>query len=89
MCGRIGGDFMSGRFFTRPFRSQPVPVVARHMASTPDRTAGALAAVLALGLSAPKPTVFSGRDYFTPSTDILEEPGVVDERGFYFQHPDG
>jgi arabinofuranosyltransferase len=83
---RIGGDFMSGRFFTAPF------VVGLGLlrrvswpAEIPSRVA-VIGAVAALGLTVPIPTIFSGSNYEMPWTDMLSDTGIVDERGFYFPH---
>ena len=83
---RIGGDFMSGRFFSAPFVVS-LCVLAR--VPWPAPMASRLApvgTVLLLGLvAAPKPTILSDSSYSTPWQEMLSERGVVDERGFYFQ----
>jgi arabinofuranosyltransferase len=83
---RIGGDFMTGRFFTAPFVVS-LCLVAR--IPWPESVIGKLAplaATLALGLSTTNPTLFSGTEYHTPWRAMLADSGIVDERGFYFQH---
>ncbi|MEO7192115.1 MAG: hypothetical protein ABI051_13770 [Vicinamibacterales bacterium] len=83
---RIGGDFMSGRFLTAPF------VVSLCLLGRLDAVTSAVgrftavAAVVAVGLSAPRPTLANDASYSTPWQEIQSPSGIVDERGFYFQH---
>jgi arabinofuranosyltransferase len=80
---RVGGDFMSGRFFVAPFVLAAVMLVdlvaaARMRART---IAIVTAAVLLLGAGAPRIAAFSGSDYGEPSGSGA---GIQDERGYYY-----
>jgi arabinofuranosyltransferase len=83
---RIGGDFMSGRFFTAPFVVSLCLLARTDEGSLIGRwtTIGVAAA---LGLSVPHPTVTSGSGFTTVSRDveIHSASGIADERAFYFQ----
>jgi arabinofuranosyltransferase len=82
---RIGGDFMSGRFFSAPF---VISLCLFGRIPWPRSLVGSLfpiGIIVALGLAAPKPPIFSDSTYVTPWEDVLSASGVVDERGEYFQ----
>ena len=83
---RIGGDFMSGRFFSAPF----IAAVCL-LTQVPWRSARlvlpASAATLILSVAAPAgPPFLTGRDYGITSTpaDKIDAHGIADERGFYY-----
>lgn len=83
---RIGGDFMSGRFLTAPF------LVALCLPDTTDARAtwmpwlAAIGVVIALGVTAPAPTIAADSSYYAPLSDTVFAPsGVTDQRGEYFQ----
>lgn len=80
---RVGGDFMSGRFFATPF-AVAVALLSRY-ALPERRVLGWLptAAVLGLGWFCPFPPVMS-----TSAFDGRYEPpsGIMDERRYYFQN---
>jgi arabinofuranosyltransferase len=77
----IGGDFMSGRFFTASYLVAVV-LVCRLMPARPALLGGALAATVILGSVSPvSPLRVRAASYegdLAISTD-----GIVDERGFY------
>lgn len=93
---RIGGDFMSGRFFSAPLvvavtllaRAEPMP----HRFVRP-----ALAiVVVALGIATPYPPIVSGRDFGLVKEGLIDRHGICDERRYYFglsgmrnRHPSG
>ncbi len=82
---RIGGDFMSGRFFAAPFFLS-VWLFSR-LELDADAVKAVLVAVLLLGLTAPTPPVFSNQDYGVPQTDFKEwitPQGIADERAVYY-----
>jgi arabinofuranosyltransferase len=81
---RIGGDFMSGRFFSAPFVVS-LCLIARMPGplTVPGRLAP-VAAALAFGLSVPTPTIVSGAAYTTPWNEMFSPSGIMDERGLYF-----
>lgn len=76
----IGGDFMSGRFFTSPLL---VAVVMISLSST-YYIVYCLIIFFSLffGIARLDYTLFSGRDY---SVTFLNEYKIADERGYYFQ----
>ncbi|MCC7010479.1 MAG: hypothetical protein IT184_16845 [Acidobacteria bacterium] len=82
---RIGGDFMSGRFFSAPLVVSVGVLGRTPAAATSTSRLGMIAAALAFGLGAPAPTVFASAAYTTPWASVLAEGGVVDERGYRFQ----
>ena len=82
---RVGGDFMSGRFLAAPF-FVAVALMAFNARFTSFKLwSGAVAGVLVLGLSSPYPPLLSGADYGV-GLDDLNERGVNDERGLYYQN---
>ena len=82
---RIGGDFMSGRFFTAPFLVALTLLVRAEWPRAPAMQAAPAVAVLALGLSAPGPLpqlLFGG--FPQPIEMIWPPSGIADERRYYF-----
>jgi arabinofuranosyltransferase len=82
---RVGGDFMSGRFFTVPFVCG-LALLARGPLARPGGTGRAvLAALLALGLAWPRCPVWSGRGYGAGgAADWDLDHGITDERAVYY-----
>ncbi len=80
---RIGGDFMSGRFFAAPF---VVALLLLGSALEQDWRRWALVAIPAclLGLLAPTPMLLSGSDYHVSDELILSPTHVADERAFFY-----
>ncbi|MCB9784795.1 MAG: hypothetical protein H6751_17640 [Candidatus Omnitrophica bacterium] len=82
---KIGGDFMSGRFFTAPFF---LSVLVLSRLPAPTRKALAMlpaSLILVLGLAASTPNLLSnGRLDWNAETDRFNK-GIADERKFYFQ----
>lgn len=76
---RIGGDFMSGRFFTLPLLASLI-VFGRLFSKPPQRVyfISALILIIILGILSPSPTfrLFKGG-----GTEFVD--GISDERGFY------
>jgi arabinofuranosyltransferase len=79
----IGGDFMSGRFFSLPFVAA-LGLLAVHPLST--RVAGMLSvATLTLGLAMPRSPLLSTAGYGSYGRDeITNKHGIADERAFYY-----
>lgn len=80
----IGGDFMMGRFLAVPFLAGVIVLVSF------DGPRGAVgfvaAACLALSISSPLSPLSSGADYENRDPQgILENRGISDERGFYYE----
>lgn len=84
---RIGGDFMSGRFFSVPFFAALI-LLAR--AAWPERlrtwTAGAgILAVLLVSLLVPGAPLASGPSFGGDRAAVVDDAGISDERGWYFR----
>ncbi len=75
----IGGDFMSGRFFTVPF----FIAVAGLMSSGSRWVLGAVPVGLLLTLSNAAGPLRTGGDFHVPNWD---DAGIADERGWYYPH---
>ena len=83
---KIGGDFMSGRFFAVPL------FAGLAILGTPDLggikakvgwAAGMFAAV-ALGLSAANPSLLTGAMYGNVADGLVSPHGIADERAWYY-----
>lgn len=88
---RIGGDFMSGRFFTAPYVVAVLVLVRTGPLLLPGSTrrishAALLAVVvLAVGIAvAPRPAGLFGPDFGATRIGALDESGIADERRYYF-----
>jgi arabinofuranosyltransferase len=79
----IGGDFMTGRFIAAPFLCGAC-LIARHGWTWPrPATAGACAAIVALALLAPTPSLLTGSD-FKPAPAAADGYGIGDVRRYYY-----
>lgn len=79
----IGGDYMSGRFFTGPIL---MAVIILGQLNLPVGSAGTVLGgllVFGLGSLAPVPTYAIGRDYATTGTVRRDPNKVIDERASY------
>jgi arabinofuranosyltransferase len=93
---RIGGDFMSGRFFSAPLLLAVVLLIrAEPMPHRLVRPALAIV-VLLLGIVTPYPPIVSGRDFGLVKEGLIDRHGICDERRYYFglsgmlnRHPTG
>lgn len=75
----IGGDFMSGRFFTIP-----LVVGLAGLVSSGRRAVGGVAVLaVAVSLANPSGPFRTGTDFHEPNWD---DAGIADERGWYFPH---
>lgn len=78
---RVGGDFMSGRFFVTPFVAA-LFLLVRTASRLPATVAvAATCVVVAAGLQAPKVAALSGSEYDVPES---AGAGIQDERGYYY-----
>ena len=78
----IGGDFMSGRFFTAPL-IVCLALMANYWKPSAAVALSAIAVIGALGMSIPSPTVLSARsDWGALTVDVN---GIADERAVYFK----
>lgn len=76
----IGGDFMTGRFFTAPFFMAAIQL--GRAVQSPFKSAAVIALILAVGGTNIQHTLLSGRSYSNP---YITPDGISDERAFYFQ----
>ncbi|MEO0595453.1 MAG: hypothetical protein AAF126_05030, partial [Chloroflexota bacterium] len=80
---RIGGDFMSGRFFAAPLVVAVVLISQVkfdwHLPQGRTAFAGALVSILLIGFMSPLPTFRIG----TPEMGDFRETGIADERIYY------
>jgi len=80
---RIGGDFMSGRFFSAPFLMAVLLLCHLDWTSVPIHIGMAIGILMVgIGLSSPYPT-WLVRSSAIPSADITDVRGITDERAFY------
>jgi arabinofuranosyltransferase len=82
----VGGDFMSGRFFTAPLLMAVMLLVRRDVPRFTREGILALAAVWAVGLATPRPTIFSGAAYGSDiePARVIAATGITDERRYYY-----
>jgi hypothetical protein len=76
----IGGDFMTGRFFTAPLLLATIQIA--RVALSPIKVLIAVSLILAAGLVNVNQTLLTGRGY---SNAAITTTGIGDERGFYYQ----
>ena len=82
---RIGGDFMSGRFFAVPLLGSVMLFVASGYIRHRNHFLICLVIFILVGISAPRSPLFSDKRY---GLDLKEAPtaqGIVDERAFYYR----
>ncbi len=82
----IGGDFMSGRFFTAPF---VVAVMQLARSGPPRFTLGwalAIGLVWLTGMTTPRPTIMSTSAYGSDiePAEAIARTGITDERRYYY-----
>jgi arabinofuranosyltransferase len=83
---RIGGDFMSGRFFTAPFVVALALLLRRGLPGSRTGRLLTVATVLLLGIAWPRSPLWSGAGYGRADPDRPEmENGIADERAVYYQ----
>jgi len=80
---KVGGDFMSGRFFTPCIAVAAVMVARTPAARGVAAFACAAAGIALLGLASPAPTIAIGRDYEMQGTFRKDSHGISDERSYY------
>jgi len=80
----VGGDFMSGRFLTAPFVCAVVLISRNRFDSPKTWLPAAVVVAVTVVLSYP-PTILSGTDYPSKTEGLLDDRGIADERGYYFQ----
>ncbi|MDQ6626339.1 MAG: hypothetical protein M3Y69_09435, partial [Verrucomicrobiota bacterium] len=89
---KIGGDFMSGRFFSVPLFFAVTLLVQVRMKTAAWLGLGALCFLI--GASAKYPTIFYNEEYKgiienpvpeSRTSDVTDRRGIADERGWYFR----
>jgi arabinofuranosyltransferase len=80
---RIGGDFMSGRFFALPFLTS-VFLIGKAFEARPIWLNGLAVAAFGLALLGPTPMLLSGSEFAIPKEQVINEAGVADERAFFY-----
>ena len=79
---RIGGDFMTGRFFSVPLLAAVVILMQFDFLNIPILRWVYLAAVILLGFIAPLPTVLSGSDYGLKRINLVDHMESLTRGGF-------
>lgn len=82
---RIGGDFMSGRFFSAPLLLAAILVSRSPAFRHGPAAAVALALVLAVGWAGRTPNLLSGVEAAGYDKLEIPETGIADERRYYYQ----
>ncbi|MEE8578220.1 MAG: hypothetical protein V3T31_13285, partial [candidate division Zixibacteria bacterium] len=82
---RVGGDFMSGRFFALPLLASATIIVYCLRESSKLTIFGSIAAILLFSLSSPRPPLLSDSNFGKLDERRIRTSGIADERGFYFQ----
>jgi arabinofuranosyltransferase len=82
---KVGGDFMSGRFFTAPLVMAVCMVVQIDVSPRPILWGIAQLGALFLALIAPGSPILSGENYHSIRTGFgPNDHGIADERGYYY-----
>jgi arabinofuranosyltransferase len=76
----IGGDFMTGRFFTVPLFCATIVIAKTSFKFSQLKKMGVV--IGALSIFSIQSTLLSGKNY---SDETIPTNGIADERGFYFQ----
>ncbi len=82
----IGGDFMSGRFFSLAFIISLAILSTIVKFTNYKAKIAVIAAVMIFMFLSPNPPVLSGLNYSDKDANFLEEHGISDERGFYYHN---
>jgi arabinofuranosyltransferase len=81
---RIGGDFMSGRFFTAPLIAAVALLANNHITSVKTFLPAVLV-VLIVGLSASASPLMSNAQFGSQNREAIIGPdGIADERAYYY-----
>ena len=82
---RIGGDFMSGRFFAIPLLAAVAGVVSFPIEFTRIKTVAIAGIILGLGFFTPDPALLSRGDYGLAGESVWHRHGIEDERKSYYR----
>jgi arabinofuranosyltransferase len=84
---RVGGDFMSGRFFTAPLFCAVVLISRFELPRGSLFPSAATATIVALGIFATsRPPLTSQEDVMNPPAQRSGFTGVTDQRAFYYRY---
>jgi arabinofuranosyltransferase len=82
---KIGGDYMSGRFFTGPLVLAVVLVCRTPWAQRPALALPWVLALMGLSLMMPRSPLRSGSDFGTARLETeVDRRGISDERGYFY-----
>ncbi len=82
----IGGDFMSGRFFSLPLITIMMVALSDLAIKKDILKYSLLAFIFLLMFFSPGSSVMSDINYSDKGANFVEEKGISDERGFYFKN---
>jgi arabinofuranosyltransferase len=82
---RIGGDFMSGRYFAAPLFCSAMLISRSPLPSELPQAIIPFVIVLVLGLTSPRTPLLSDQSYGARGEAGINERGMADERGWYYQ----
>lgn len=84
---RIGGDFMSGRFFSAPLLIAAVLIIDSDLLSQKPYNYVSAIAILGIGLVSPFSPVLSEAQYGVnlEPLEVVDKHGIADERAFYYR----
>lgn len=83
---RVGGDFMTGRYFTVPLVLAAIIIARTRLPQSGMVRVVPLAVVLLVGLSAPRCPIFTAETFGSQREDGINQRGIADERAWYYQH---
>jgi arabinofuranosyltransferase len=90
----IGGDFMSGRYFSAPLFVAVIILATSNIELTIKQTLAAFSAIILLGTISLHPPILSGAGYGTGepgrlagvSVGTFDDHGIADERAYYYKY---
>ena len=81
----IGGDFMSGRFFSVPFLASVILLSRYSIPSEAYKWIIIWVGIWGVGFLSPDPVLHSSTQYATGKDFLIGEDGIANERAFYYQ----
>jgi arabinofuranosyltransferase len=82
----IGGDFMSGRFFSLPFIFALAILLLSISLKRISAKLSILLSLFLLMFYSPNPPILSGINYTDSEANFVEQNGISDERGYYYHN---
>lgn len=80
----IGGDFMSGRFFTASFLLATLIIINSDFVFSRQTWLGLLVVLLFISVQSPRSPIWSGKDYAEKWAVKSVVQSIADERAFYY-----